>query len=222
MSSRIGSAILSKVKDYALHQAKKFANQNMSHGVVALDFIDKDIQDLLLQAQEYHGFIIASTEAMRSDRASSSDYLTTCNKVLSSSEVETVQQIIDEVRKLSDFSSDLEARAIQRVRSQKISLRQALDRKTTALERMEKHNGSPEQVSRASSRIRAAVNDFDNYRLMQFQINARGDSLRQICAVMIALLVSIKETLRDNHDDFIYFSRDCMQWSRFRRTEGIY
>ena len=155
------------------------------------------------------------------ERKNNVDYLMACNKVVATSELGNVQRIIAEIRSISEISSSLEVRAIQRVRSQKQHLRRELDKNISILERMERYNDTLDQQARIVRNIREVRNYLDLYRKNELTITARGKTLQEVCAEMIALLTSIKDTLRENQAGFVYFARDCMDWERSRIDEGF-
>ena len=221
MASTIGSALPGKAREYAQQRLLQAVQENMAHGPSALDTVDKNIRDLQLDVHKYHASIVAATEAMPRVRVTNFDYLTTCHKVIARSEIGTVQQIIEQVRRLSDVSAELEARAIQRNRNIQQQLRQALDEESRILAQSEQANHSVDRQETLASIIRRYIRQLDMYRDIEFKIDARGDTLQQICADMIARLTNIKDTLRENQSDYAYFLNDCMQWQLSRTSEGF-
>ena len=199
---------------YGEEKADRWLRENVDSGPTALHYLRNDVDDLALLVFEYQARMMVAQEALSLPRMTSADYLTACSHRPRYSELSDLNDLIAEIEKHIDRSSDIRSAVRARVRSNIERARSQLRQSREYLEAVESGGKNFHFIAQAGQMVRRASAVLAHNQARLHQINQVGNSIEARFEEMLSVLEAVRGDLEKNHDGLIYFIKDCNAWRR--------
>ncbi len=205
--------IKGKSVDYAREKVERWYREEIDGTPKAFKFLDKDVDTLVDLVYEYHAQMMIARELLSAPLGSNADYLSVCTRVPKRREMEDLDDLIEEVQKLGDVSSDLKTQVRARVQRNIETAQKELNRVRAVLAREEAEGQNFGLMKFTGRAVSTVSRSLARHRSIKRQIERTGRDIDEQLAEILALLNNVKAELRNQQGGFAVLLRDCHTWA---------